>query len=72
VSALPQHVSAVTVDGAVDGTRRRRAALTRRRLAELTHHVVVDPRVMEAARTVLREGQRLVIVSAEEVRIVNA
>jgi hypothetical protein len=31
----------------------------------------VDPRVMQAAKAARREGQRLVIVSATEVRIVN-
>jgi hypothetical protein len=33
--------------------------------------IPVDPRVMQAAKAAKREGQRLVIVSETEVRIVN-
>jgi hypothetical protein len=33
--------------------------------------VKVDPEVMRAARAAMREGQRIVVMSANEVRIVN-
>ena len=71
MSALPVHVSAVTVSHAVDGTdarTRRPSTDARRRLASAVEHVVVDSRVWQAARTALREGERLVVVHAEEVR----
>ena len=57
----------VTVARTVDGTRRRRRSTdARRRLASAVEHVKVDARIM--AELVLRPGERLVIVSAEEVR----
>jgi hypothetical protein len=73
VSALPEHVSAVTVDGAVDGTdtpTRRRSTDARRRLASAVDHVVVHPEVMRAIKAALRPGERLVIDHAEQVRTV--
>ena len=66
MTALPEHVSAVTVDGAVDGRNRRRSTGARRRLASAVDHVVVDARIMAAL--VLREGERLVIEGPEQVR----
>jgi hypothetical protein len=67
VSALPEHVSGVTVDGSVDGTSRRRTGGERRRLATRVEGYTVDPRIMAAAKAALREGERLVIVGPDEV-----
>jgi hypothetical protein len=67
VSALPEHVSAVTVTGAVDGANRRRSGGARRRLASRVDGYTVDPRIMAAAKAALREGERLVIVGPNEV-----
>lgn len=61
----------VHVSEPVDGTKRRRAYAARQVRATTTHELRVDERVMAAARAVLRPGQRLVIVSATEVRLVN-
>jgi hypothetical protein len=64
----------VTVKKAVDGTKRRKARSDKgkaRTSVEL-NHVVVDPRVMAAARAAMKPGQRLVIVDAECVRLVNS
>jgi hypothetical protein len=60
-------VSRVTVDGAVDGTSRRRTGGERRRLATRVDGYTVDPRIMAAAKATLREGERLVIVGPDEV-----
>jgi hypothetical protein len=73
VSALPEHVSAVEVTDAVDGTRdRRRASGNRRQLASRVDGYTVDPRVMAAAKAALRPGQRIELVGPDEVRIVHA
>jgi len=61
VSALPEHVSAVHVSDAVDGTRRRAPSGERRRLATRVEGYTVDPRLIAALRAALRPGERLVI-----------
>jgi hypothetical protein len=69
------HVASLAVSEPVDGTReprRRRPRRASRRLAVTTRDVVADKRVMRAARAAMRPGQRLVIVSATVVRLVNA
>lgn len=56
----------------IDGTRRRkRREPEKQRRPRLEHRVVVHPAVMAAAKAALRPGQRLEIVSATEVRLVN-
>jgi transcription termination factor Rho len=63
----------VTVSTPVDGTRRRRAyAAHATRAAVAGYHVQVNPLVMEAAKRLLQPGQRLVIVSESEVRLINS
>jgi hypothetical protein len=65
----------VTVKKAVDGTpppkKRRRSLSERPKLGGKIDQITVDPRVMEAAKEAMRPGQRLVIVDAECVRLVN-
>lgn len=61
----------VIVAETVDGTKKRRrrnlpAVPKAGRLKSLT----VDESVMEAAKAALREGERLIIVSSTEVRLV--
>jgi len=68
-------VATVTVKEAVDGTKKRKTRSDKgktRPSVELNHHIKVDPRVMEAAKGAMRPGQRLVIVDAECVRLVNS
>lgn len=67
-----REVARLRISEAVDGTKKpkARAAETRPR-AQVTHEVTVDPRVMAAAHEAIRPGQRLVIVSETEVRLVN-
>ncbi len=43
-----------------------------RSVTELHTDITVDPRVMAAAKAAMKPGQRLVIVDAECVRLVNA
>lgn len=69
---MRDNLTAVTVSSPVDGRVRRRSTGGRRRLATRVESFTVDPRVMAAARAALRPGQRLVIVSADVVRLVNA
>jgi hypothetical protein len=68
-----RETATVTVKKAVDGTprRKRRGKGKARLLSTETHSIKVDPRVMAAARAAMRPGQRLVIVDAECVRLVN-
>ncbi len=69
---LPE-VATVTVSTPVDGTVKRKARSDKgKRRPNLTHHIVVDPRVMAAAQEAMRPGQRLVIVNEECVRLVNS
>ena len=63
-----RETAAVTVSKPVDGTRRRRASHTRRRLAVTTDQWQVDPRILAAAKAALRPGERLVLVAPGEVR----
>lgn len=51
--------------------RRRSASSSISPEAITTHQVTVDPAVMAAALRVKRPGQRVQIVSATEVRLVN-
>ena len=51
--------------------RRRRPSAASQPRAVTTHQLEVDPQVMAAALAIKRPGQRLVIVSATEVRLVN-
>lgn len=63
--------AAVHLSEPIDGKRRRRASAAHQRRAITTHQLEVDPQVMAAALAIKRPGQRLVIVSATEVRLVN-
>jgi hypothetical protein len=63
-----RETATVLVSEPVDGTRRRRASHTRRRLAVTTETWTVDPRIMAAAKAALRPGERLVLVAPGEVR----
>jgi len=56
-----RETAAVTVTRTVDGTRRKRVGVARRRLAVTTAEVTVDPRIMAAARAALRPGERLLV-----------
>ena len=58
---IVRETAAVTVTDTVDGTRRRRTPVARRRLAITTVEVTVDPRIMAAARAALRPGERLLV-----------
>ena len=60
----------VTVSEPVDGMVHRRQ-YGRRRQPPLDYEVRVHSDVMAAARRVLRPGQRLVIIDAATVRLVN-
>jgi hypothetical protein len=67
-----RETASVTVSKPVSGKRRRRAYpvnVTTR--ATTTYSLKVDPRVMTAARSAMRPGQHLVIVSETCVRLVN-
>ena len=66
-------IASVTVKKAVDGTarRKRRGKGKARVLSTETHSITVDPRVMAAAKQARLPGQRLVIVDAETVMLVN-
>lgn len=73
---IPQ-VATVTVLKPVDGTAKRKTRSDKgkkrgKKSVPLTHEVKVDPRVMAAAKAVMLPGQRLVIVDAECVRLVNS
>jgi hypothetical protein len=63
-----RETASLTVSEPVDGTRRRRASHTRRRLAVTTDQWQVDPRILAAAKAALRPGERLVLVAPGEVR----
>jgi hypothetical protein len=70
-------VATVTVTKAVDGTRKRKPRSDKGKKRgpvhrTLTHQITVDPRVMKAAKEAMLPGQRLVIVNAECVRLVNS
>ena len=56
----------VTVSSPVDGTRKRKPRGKGKRVP-LHRHVVVDPRVMAAAKQAKRVGERIVIVNEQEV-----
>jgi hypothetical protein len=73
-------VATVTVSEAVDGTKQRKPRNPKRGKSHRPHrgrstaieHVVVDPRVLEAAQALVRPGvTRLEIVDAECVKVVN-
>ena len=66
-SPVIRDVATVTVSEAVDGTVKRRRSGSRRMLASRVEHVVVDPRVMAAAKGVQREGESILILSESEV-----
>jgi hypothetical protein len=59
------------IDGQAVRRSPSRASSTNRRRATTVRELVVDPAVMAAAEAVRRPGQRLVIISATEVRLVN-
>jgi len=61
MSALPEHVSTVSVSDTVDGSARRKATGARRRLATPVEMTTVDRRALAAMRAALRPGERLVI-----------
>lgn len=63
-----REMATVTVDRAVDGTRRRKPARPRQPRPSAVTGFTVDPRIMAAARAALRPGERLVIVGPGEVR----
>jgi hypothetical protein len=70
-------VATVTVNQPVDGTvkRQRKTRSDKGRTrpkAPLVKDITVDPRVMTAAKEAMKPGQRLVIVDAETVRLVNS
>jgi hypothetical protein len=71
---FPEVVSAVSVTEPVDATPKRRPradkGVTRGKRADTHLHLVVDPQVMQAARQVRRPGEKLVIVSSTEVKLV--
>lgn len=72
VTATLADVATVTVKKAVDGTRKRKArGKNRPKLGGKVDQIKVDPRIMRAAKEAMRPGQRLVIVDAECVRLVN-
>lgn len=54
----------------IDGTKTRRRQTTPRRRQTASYEIKVDPRVWAAAKAARRPGERLVIVSAECVRLV--
>ena len=59
------------VDGTVKKKKRSRGSKKNRKRVTAEYQVTVDPRVMEAAKAICRPSQRLQIVSATEVRLVN-
>ena len=61
----------VTPLAPVDGTVRRKPRSDKGQKQAPVDHLIVDPRVMEVAKQARRPGQRLVIVDAETVRLVN-
>lgn len=61
--------ASVTVRDSVDGTTHRRG-VPHRRLATTTRAEQVHPEVMAAAARIMRDGERLQIVSASEVLLV--
>lgn len=68
------NIATVTPLKPVDGTKRKRKTRSDKgkvRPSVELNHVVVDPRVLTAAKQAIRPGQRLVIVDAETVRLVN-
>lgn len=65
-----RETATVTVDGTVDGTRRRRPSAPRRQSSAVTGFTV-DPRIMAAAKAALRPGERLKIVGPNLVITVN-
>lgn len=69
---IVRETATVFVSHTVDGTVRRRTPVDRRRLATTVEHTQVDRRVWQAVRDelVLRENERLLIVSTEVVRTV--
>lgn len=63
-------VARLTFSEPVDWTKTRRRKVSNPRRTPAGYQITVDPRVMEAAKAAMREGERLVIVSAECVRLV--
>jgi len=71
-------VTADANDPALQPTKRIAKKTTKKRRPRvgagsvgLKKHIVVDPRIMAAAKAAILPGQRLVIVDAECVRLVN-
>jgi hypothetical protein len=67
-----REIATVTPESPVSGANTRKRSGGNRRMATPVETVTVHPDVMAAARRVMRPGQRLVIVSATRVRLVNA
>jgi len=67
---LPE-VATVTVKAAVDGTVKRKARGKNKPKPPPVDHVKVDPRIMDAAKGICLPSQRLKIVSAMEVWVIN-
>ena len=66
-----REVASLTVSETVDGTSRRRGRGPDKRERNQIEHIVVDPEVMAVAKRIMRPGQRLVIIDATTVRLVN-
>lgn len=64
-----RETATVTVDGPVDGTRRRKQPKARRQ-SPAVDGVTIDPRILAAAKAALRPGERLVLDRSGEVRTV--
>lgn len=62
----------VTVSESVDGTVARRVRSTDKRpRARTVRSEQADPKLLRAAKAALRPGQRIIVVSASEIRVVN-
>lgn len=70
MTAFREHVDAVTVHAAVDGRVHRKGQTGRARSGHAST-IVVDSRVLAAARRVCRPGEHIVLVDAERVDIVR-
>jgi hypothetical protein len=70
-AVIVRNAATVVCQSPVDGTPRRRSRGARKSRVTLSKHVVVDPRVMAVVRQVLRDSQRVEILSETEVLLVN-